>query len=110
MSNWIIIYEPLHEIITFSKKKFYIKSNNLDKTFEFMQNNKFLKVKNNLINVSSIDTIEPASNDLSQLEWRLGIIQKDKAELIRNKVIERKDTHKKNIPNWILENIINSFN
>jgi hypothetical protein len=33
-----------------------------------MQNNKFLKVKNNLINVSSIDTIEPASNDLSQLE------------------------------------------
>ena len=61
MSNSIIKYDPLVVITTYSNKRFYIQEKNLPVLEQKIQTSKFIKIWEANINVSSIDTIEPAN-------------------------------------------------
>lgn len=61
MSGWIVKYEPLCEIITFSKKKYYIKAKNRETLEEMLETKKFVKFWTATVNIASIDTIDEAN-------------------------------------------------
>jgi hypothetical protein len=94
--TWLVVYEPLLEIITFSWKKYYIKEKHKEKLESDLENKKFLKIKWSLVNVSSVERVDPASNDISQVESKLLDIPKDTAEKIRQQVyvLKENNSHK----------------
>lgn len=107
----IINYEPLHTINLFNWKKYYIKSSNLNLLLEEMQTNKFITIRDSIINTSSIDYIEPAAEDINQVENKLIWINREIAERIRSEVYLRKTNNPhKTLTDWVLENIKNKFN
>lgn len=107
---WLVKYEPLHIITLFNKKQFYVKSSKINELLQIMQSNKFVTIKDNIINTSSIDIIEPASDDINQVENKLIDLNKETAERIRQEVYLRKTNNShKQLTDWVLENIINKF-
>jgi hypothetical protein len=107
----ILIYKPLHIVTTFSWKKYYIESDKLEVFKKAINTNKFIPIKESILNTSAIECVEPASNDINQVENKLFDIEKTKAEQIRQEVYLRKERNKyKTITDWVLENIIKKFN
>lgn len=110
MSSWIVKYEPLHIVNLFNGKKYYIKSSNLNVMLEKMQTSKFITIRDTIINSSSIDYIEPATEDINQIENKLIWINREKSERIRQEVYLRKTNNPhKILSDWVLENIKNKF-
>lgn len=110
MSSWIVKYEPLHQINLFNWKKYYIKSSNLNVMLEKMQTSKFINIRDSIINTSSIDYIEPATEDINQVESKLIWINRETAERIRSEIYLRKTNNPhKYLTDWVLENIKNKF-
>jgi len=106
----ILIYEPMHIISTFSWKKYYIYTKDLEAFKKAINTNKFITIKESVINTSSIDTIDKCSNDINQVENKLLDISNDNANKVREQVYLRKSEHKhKTLTDWVLENIINKF-
>lgn len=106
----ILKYKPLHIITTFSWKKYYIESERLEEFKKAISINKFIPIQNNVLNTSAIEHIEPASNDINQVENKLLDINNDNANKIREQVYLRKSENKyKILTDWVLENIINKF-
>ena len=63
MSNWIVKYEKLFEVITYSKKKYYIKAKNVEALDKAVETKKFITIWTARINVNSIDTYDEAKQE-----------------------------------------------
>lgn len=109
-STGLVVYETLLEITTFSWKKYYIKEKNKQALINDLENKKFLQLQWSLVNVSSVERVDPASQDINQVESKLIDISKERAERIRQRVYLRKEENKhKTLTDGILINIINSI-
>lgn len=109
MSNWIVKHDPLHIIKLFSGKLYYFKSSNLPIIETAIESKKFIKIRDDLINVSSIENIYPATNDINQVESKLIELSKEKADKIRTQVYLRKENNPhKTLNDVVLDNIIKS--
>ena len=109
-NNWIVKYEPLHTIKLFSWKLYYFKTINLNNIEKALESQKFLKLKDNIINVSSIESIYPASNDINQVETKLVDLSKERADRIREQVYMWKEKNpQKTLNEAILKNIIDTY-
>ena len=61
MSKTIQKMVDFHKITTFSKKEYFIESEKIERLGNLLQNNKFITINWSLVNVASIDTIDPAT-------------------------------------------------
>lgn len=109
MSNWIVKYEPLCEITTFSKKKYFIKEKNREMFEKMMETNKFVKIWTSTINVSSIDTIEKATPEDNFLETELAKLDYALKNEVRREITIYKQMHQKDITPNVLKNMIKKY-
>ena len=109
MSNWLIKYEPLCIVTTYSKKKYYIKKNNREKLEQMMEKNKFVKFWTSTVNVSSIDTIEEATNEDNFYQSVLNKYTYEDQNTIKKEVKVRKETNSKDLTPQVLEQIIKKY-
>lgn len=109
MSNWIVVYEPLCEITTFSKKKYFIKEKNREMFEKMMETNKFVKIWTSTINVSSIDTIEKATPEDNFLETELAKLDYTLKNEVRREIAIYKQMHQKDITPNVLKNMIKKY-
>ena len=110
-TTWLIKYEPLLEIVTFSWKKYYIKAENKKQLEVEIETKKFLNLRWWLVNVASIERIEPATEDINQVESKLIWVSREKSDKIKNEVVLRKANNPhKTLSDWVLQNIILKYN
>lgn len=109
--TWLVKYEPLLEIVTFSWKKYYIKEKNKTQLEKDLETKKFLNFKWDLVNVASIDRIIPATEGINQVESKLIWVNIEKSQKIRSEIYLRKETKPhKTLTDWVIENIFLKYN
>lgn len=108
-NNWIVKYEPLCIITTFSKRKYYIKQKNREKLEKEMQKNKFVRFWDSTVNVSWIDTIELATSEDNFIEFELSRLNSKTRNEVKNEIQIYKNTHNRSITNWVLQNMIKKY-
>lgn len=101
-------YSPKHQIETYDESIYYFDSDKLPAMDEAMENNKFIKIWDSRIAVSSIKTVRPAKQEISILELLLKTESEDIKRKVRSKIIEREKENKIN-SEWAIKEIIESF-
>lgn len=89
MSTDIILYKPKHIVATFSDESFAIDSDALEAFESQMQTNRFIKIWDSLIAVSSIKSVTPANSAINILENLLQGESQDIQAKVRHKYKER---------------------
>ena len=101
-------YNPKHEIICYDESIYYFDSDKLPAMDIAMENNKFIKIWDSRIAVSSIKTVRPAKQEISILEKLLIWESEDVKRKVRDKIREREKENKEN-SEWAIRNIIESY-
>lgn len=109
MNSGIAIYEPLCEITTYSKKKYYIKSSSRQALEEMMENKKFVKFWTSTVNVASIDTVEEAKPEDNFYQAELQKYGYEDQNKIKHEVKLWKSNTKKDLTPNVLEQIIEKY-
>jgi len=109
MNSWIVRYEPLYEILTYSKKKYYIKEKNIEVLDELIETKKFVRFWKARVNVSSIDTIEPAKAEDNFYQAEIQNYSYQDQSIIKKEVkLWKWRTHKDLTP-YVLKQIIETY-
>lgn len=103
-----IQYQSKHEILTYDESIYYFDSDKLPAMDTAMETNKFIKIWDSRIAVSSIKTVRPAKQEISILEKLLTGESEDIKRKVRDKIREREKENKENSEGAI-RNIIESF-
>lgn len=103
-----VSYVSKHEILTYDESVYYFDSSRLNEMDEVMEKNKFIKIWDSRIAVSSIKTVRPAKQEISILELLLKTESEDIKRKVRSKIIEREKENKIN-SEWAIKEIIESF-
>ena len=107
-NNGLVKYEPMLEILTYSWKKYYVKSSNMDKVVYAMKNKDILMIsKDCVISWSSIDTVDPVSPELSMVEKMLVWLSDTLKDKVKRLVKERK-AQEKTVTEQYIQNIIDA--
>lgn len=109
MNYWVVKYEELYEITTYSKKKFYIKAENIEKLDNAIETKKFVRFWQSRVNVASIDTIEPAKPEDNFLQSELQNYWYEEQNIIKKEVKLWKWKTKKELTPNVLKQIINTY-
>jgi len=109
MNYWIAKYEPLCEVITYSKKKYYIKAKNREALETALETKKFVKFWTSTVNVASIDTIDEAKPEDNFLQATLQNYWYEDQSIIKREIkLWKWKTHKDLTP-YVLKQIIETY-
>lgn len=107
--NKMIKYEPLMEITTYSKKKYYILAKDMEALEKALEVKKFMRFWNSTVNVASIDTIEEAKPEDNFYQAELQKYTYDEQNRIKNEVKLWKAKTHKNLTPSVLTQIIDTY-
>lgn len=108
MSTDIVIYKPKHIVATFWDESFAIDSEHFDLFEKQMESNRFIKIWDSLIAVSSIKSVTPADSIINILENLLQWESKDIQAKVRHKYKERQAQNFLETE-WTIRNMIKLF-
>jgi len=111
MNSWIVKYDPLCEITTYSKKVYYVKAKNREALEQMMEEKKFVKFWTATVNVSSIDTIDLAKPEDNFYQEEIKKYSYDEKNIINTQIKFWKDkTHNtKNLTPAVLKQIVDTY-
>lgn len=110
--NWeIVIYDPLLEVYTWDDKHYYTSAKNQHKLEKMMNNDKFVPIWWELIAVSNIKGVRPATQEINFIEHELHNLMFETRQKVKGEIIKYKANFpQKEITPWILKNIIEKYN
>lgn len=87
MQTGLTKYEPMMRVVTFSKQEYFFPKKNYEVFKQALESKKFIELQGSMVNVSSIDIVEPAGSTSDFIESRLRSesveLQRDVREEIR---------------------------
>ena len=108
MSTWLIVYEPLMEITTFSWKHYFFPKKNEEVIDKYLETKKFLKIQWSRVNVSSIDTIDPAKPEDNFYQEEIKKYNYEEVNIIKTHIWFWKDKTQKDLTPSVLKQIIDT--
>lgn len=110
MSTWLVKYEPMMKVTTFSWKIYYFPQKNLETFDEFMETRKFVSLQWSRVNVSSIDTVDPAWWTENAIESMILNLDIDIQRKVRYEIKMRDSNTNTELTETVVQNMINKYN
>ncbi len=111
MNGQIVIYDPLLEVYTWDDKHYYTSAKNKEKLEVMMNNDKFIPIWWELIAVSNIKGVRPATTETNFIEQELHSLMFETKQKVKSEIVKYKAIFPwKEITPWILKNIIEKYN
>ena len=109
MKTWLVKYEPMMKVTTFSWKVYYFPQKNLDTFDEFMETRKFVELQWSRVNVSSIDTVDPAWWEENTIESILSSLEIDIQRKVRYEITMRESKTHTPLTEKVVMNMIKQY-
>lgn len=102
-------YEPMMKVTTFSWKEYYFPKKNLEAFQKSIEAKKFISLQGSTINVSSIDTVDPAGQNNDFVENMLRELPIDVQNEVRKEIKLRPSKTHSPLTEWIVQNMIDKY-
>lgn len=109
MTTWLAKYEPMMKVTTYSKKEYYFPKKNLNAFQESIETKKFISLQGSTVNVSSIDTVDPAGQNNDFVENMLRWLAIDTQQKVRDEIKLRASKIHTPLTEWVVKNMIEAY-
>lgn len=109
MTTWLTKYEPMMKVTTFSGKEYYFPKRNLEAFQQSIETKKFISLQGSTVNVSSIDTVDPAGQNNDFVENMLRELPTDTQHEIRQEIKLRATKIHTPLTEWVVQNMIDKY-
>ena len=108
MTTAVAQYRPMYEIVLFSGASHYLDAKNYEAFKQHLKNEKFVEIDGELVNVSAIERVKKAKQELSLVESLLAGKNNDLKEKVRQ-VVRQREKEGLKVTEGVIINIIEKY-